>query len=198
MSSIRLQWLAGVVLVVGIIFLLNGYGIRLKAIVAQYLLQSAWQNTITTKNSNKPWTWADSYPVGRLRLKRLDIDLIVQEGDRGAVLAFGPGHLTESRLPPDPGNCILAGHRDTSFAFLEHIQMGDIFELDDKNGQTHRYEVVGKEVKDRDDLYFDQVTFSWLTLITCYPFKMVNPGGTQRLVVSARNVDRVVQKIQSY
>lgn len=184
-----LTWMSGVIFVTGVALALNGSWIHLKAIIAQQLLQLSWEQTLLTQKNIKPWWWADSYPIARLRVDRLEVDYIVQEGDRGSVLAFGPGHVPASASPFTMGNCILAGHRDTSFSFLSKITIGDVVELDDKYGKTHKFEIVGTEVQDRNALYFEQGTSSWLTLITCYPFVSVNPSGNQRFVVSARKVN---------
>lgn len=181
-----LIWMSGVIFVAGVVLAINGSWIHLKAYVAQHLLQSSWKQTLLTQKNTKPWWWADSYPIARLRMNRLDVDYIVQEGDRGSVLAFGPGHVPASASPSTIGNCILAGHRDTSFSFLSKIRIGDVIELDDINGKTHKFEIVGTEVQDRNSLYFEQGNSPWLTLITCYPFVSVNPRGNQRYVVSAK------------
>ena len=191
MKNRLLKWTAGVIFVAGIALAISGSWIHLKAYVAQQLLQLSWEQTLLTGEDTKPWWWADSFPIARLRMNRLGVDYIVQEGDRGAVLAFGPGHVPASASPFAIGNCILSGHRDTSFSFLSKIRIGDVIELDDKYGRTHKYEIVGTEVQDRNTLYFEQSNSSWLTLITCYPFVSVNPSGNQRFVVSARNMGTI-------
>jgi len=52
------------------------------------------------------------------------VDLIVLNGAYGRTLAFGPGFVGSSAAPGSHGTTILTGHRDTHFAFLEHIQPG--------------------------------------------------------------------------
>lgn len=38
-----------------------GY-IKAKAILAQYLLEDAWQQTLDDGQPHKPWDWADTFP----------------------------------------------------------------------------------------------------------------------------------------
>ncbi len=171
----------------GMVFLLAGHYIQAKAVLAQYLLQSSWQKTLDNRQINRPWPWADTYPVARLMMERLKVDLIVLEGEQGAVLAFGPGHLPASSLPQDGGNCVLAGHRDTSFSFLKELKVGDKLIMEDMNGKRHQYQVQDLEVREFSGLYL-QNRSGWLSLITCYPFDAVRPGTPLRYVVSAMQI----------
>ncbi len=118
-----------VIIMAGTSSICAGLWIPAKALLAQYLLQRAWQQSLVDDKIVKPWPWADTWPVGRLQNDRLGIDLIVLEGESGEVLAFGPGHLSRSSSPGEDGHCILAGHRDTSFAFLQKLQAGDLLTL---------------------------------------------------------------------
>lgn len=171
----------------GLIFLASANYIELKAVASQYLLQRAWEKTLDGERLSHPWPWSDSYPVARIVMKRLDVDLIVQEGDQGAVLAFGPGHQINSALPPAGGNCVVVGHRDTSFKFLQYVEIGDVLKLQSSDGTFHYYKVEGREIKNYQDLYFAREP-SGLSLVTCYPFNGINPGTPLRYVVSARKI----------
>ena len=99
MKKYLLSITASVLLVAGGLLLADGCWIRAKAVLAQYLLQNAFQETIRTGKLTKAWPWADTWPVARLRMERLDVDLIVLEGEHGEVLAFGPGHVPTSSGP---------------------------------------------------------------------------------------------------
>lgn len=172
---------------VGIIFLASANYIELKSMASQYLLQRAWEKTLGGKRLSHPWPWSDSYPVARIVIKRLDVDLIVQEGDQGDVLAFGPGHQINSSLPPAAGNCVVVGHRDTSFKFLQYVEIGDVLKLQSGDGTFYYYKVEGREIKNYKDLYFARQE-QGLSLVTCYPFNGINPGTPLRYVVSARKI----------
>ncbi len=183
-----LNCLALLLLATGLIFFGDACWIKAKVLLGQHLLRHSWEKTVKTGQVHKPWPWADSWPVARLRFQRLTVDLIVLEGDSGEVLAFGPGHLTKSYNVGEKGNCILAGHRDTSFSFLEDLVPGDNIELEDNRGRVHFYQVRSSEVVEADKLYFGEDNHAWLTLVTCYPFQAVLSGGPLRFLVYAEKV----------
>jgi sortase A len=166
----------------------DGCWIKAKAVLAQYLLRQAWQQTLRTGAPVKAWPWADTWPVARLRIKRLGVDAIVLEGQSGAVLAFGPGLLATGAAPNAAGNCVLAGHRDTSFRFLAHIKKGDILSLQGRDGKESAYKIVSTAVVRYDHLFLGQSARPWLTLITCYPFASPIPGGPLRFVAFAEGI----------
>lgn len=134
-----------------------------------------------------PWPWADTWPVARLSARSGDVDLIVLAGASGRTLAFGPGHLSASSLPGEPGNTVIAGHRDTYFSFLRDLEPGDSIVLETARGQRHLYKVVGTDVVDsrRGSLVLDTGT-PMLSLVTCYPFEAREAGGPLRYVVTAK------------
>lgn len=174
----------------GTMLICDGIWLKAKAVVAQHLLRQAWEETIRTGVAVKPWPWADSWPVARLRVERLGIDHVVLEGDSGEVLAFGPGHLSGSAQPGGRGNCILSGHRDTSFTFLQKLLPGDIVDIEAPDGRTYAFQVTSAHIRRNDGLFIEQSELPWLTLVTCYPFEAIRPGTDQRYVVFARLVDK--------
>lgn len=174
-----------VMIMAGTLSLGAGLWIPAKAILAQYLLQRAWQQSLVSGKIVKPWPWADTWPVGRLQNERLGVDLIVLEGESGEVLAFGPGHLTQSDSPGEGGHCILAGHRDTCFNFLKELQVGDQLKLEGKDGIEELYLVQASGTVRAEELYLDSEKRGALTLITCFPFKAVVPHTPVRFVVTA-------------
>jgi sortase A len=176
---------AFVLLLVGSFFLADGCWIRTKAILAQSLLQHAWEETLATGQNTKAWPWADTWPVARLTVARLHIDQIILEGESGEVLAFGPGHLSASSKPGGNGHCILAGHRDTSFRFLRDLRKDDVLSLHTADGMIHNYRVNEMFTRQAEKLYLQQSNGAHLTLITCYPFNALQAGAELRYVVSA-------------
>ena len=64
--------------------------ILLKAELAQYLIQSSWEETLATGANQKPWRWSDTWPVGKLVHAKSETQLYVLEGAQGNALAFGP------------------------------------------------------------------------------------------------------------
>jgi len=180
-----LQWMACITFFFGMLLFVFGGFIHCKALLAQYLLRSSWEKSLASGASVKPWPWSDTFPVARLFHEPLGVDMIVLGGDQGAILAFGPGHMRQSSLPPEAGNCIIAGHRDTSFSFLHELGRGDNLGIQDRAGKIHTYEVTEKAIVHRNNLYVRQDAASWLTLITCYPPDGLHGAGDLRLVVSA-------------
>jgi len=157
-----------------------------KATVAQLLLRSAWRRAHSGSQQLRPWPWADTWPVARLRVSRLGLDLIVLAGASGAALAFGPGHIDGTADPCGSGNCVLAGHRDTSFARLQHARPGDRLELETPKGVIHTYRVSAIWVAhEADTRVLDPTDGEQLTLVTCYPFGDTTAGGPWRWVIRA-------------
>lgn len=177
----------------GLTCLVCGFWIPLKAALAQQLLLHAWSKSLESDDPVKPWPWADSWPVGRLYQQRLGVDLIVLEGESGEVLAFGPGHLTGSGALGGSGHSILAGHRDTSFSFLRKLQEGDILQVEGAKG-TASYSVIAKDIASAGSLYLDGEVEGFLSLITCYPFERIVPGGDLRYIVTAERVAKGMKK----
>lgn len=189
MSRLFSKRVGFILIIIASLFITDGLYIKVKAMVAQQLLQRAWQETVVEKKPVKPWPWADTWPVARLRVARLSIDCIVLEGESGEVLAFAPGHLSSSAKPATEGNCALVGHRDTSFAFLADIEKGDVINLHNIEDQQRSYQVVSTAIKKQSELFVEETVTPWLTLITCYPLDGVRPGTDLRFVVFAREID---------
>jgi sortase A len=164
----------------------TGFYIPAKAMLAQYLLQDAWRETLAGTERAKPWPWADTWPVARLRAPEHDVDLMVLAGATGASLAFGPGHLHGTPAPGQAGNSIIGGHRDTSLSFLQHVQTGDLFVLDAPDGSVQTFKVTGSVIADaRRPWSGPDVPHPMLTLVTCYPFDAITTGGPLRYLVFA-------------
>ncbi|MBL0162180.1 MAG: class GN sortase [Xanthomonadales bacterium] len=156
-----------------------------KAGLAQILLQRTWQQRLDTGMAGKPWPWADTTAVARLRVARLDIDEIILSGDSGRTLAFGPGWAPSSALPGMPGVSVVSAHRDTHFAFLRELEVGDRIELDGGKG-PHPLRIASMRVVDsRLQRIETTADTDVLLLVTCYPFDALQAGGPLRFVVAA-------------
>jgi len=156
-----------------------------KAWVAQYLIKQAWQKTQLEK-SVRPWPWTDTWPVARLQQAEHNVDLYVLAGAQGNSLAFGPGHLFGSALPGNAGVTVVGGHRDTRLAFLQHLKVGDMLQVQGQNKQSRWYQVSHMRIADsRAGPLTPQVDGDVLILVTCYPFNAISAGGPMRYVVTA-------------
>jgi sortase A len=163
--------------------------IHLRAALAQQLIALAWHKARDSGQEIKPWPWADTWPLARLTLPARGIELYVLAGASGRTLAFGPGHLSGSALPGRPGNTLISAHRDTHFAFLEQVRPGEEVCIETRDGRVLRYRVVHTRVVHKTDRSVAHDSGEGrLTLVTCYPFRAIDPGGPLRYVVSAVRV----------
>ena len=179
----------GALVLSGTLSLALGAWMPAKARLAQVLLDHAWHETLHSGDSAKPWPWADTWPVARLTAPSHKTSMIVLAGANGAALAFGPGHLTTSAPPGVSDNSVIAGHRDTHFAFLKALKPGDALQLEAADGIVHDYQVISAHVVHETDSRVLQPSRSaMLTLITCFPLDAVVPGGPLRYVVRARGI----------
>ena len=170
----------------GIALFGSGLYIYAKAAAGQALLHWAWSRSASTGAPVKPWPWADTHPVARLSMPALDVEEIVLAGASGRTLAWGPGHLDDSAPPGATGNTVLSAHRDTHFRFLQRVVPGDAIVLETPGGARHHYRVRDVFVADVQSLRIPRDTpVATLTLVTCYPFDALVPGGPLRYVVVA-------------
>lgn len=160
-----------------------------KARLAQMLLQRAWSRTLTGEQLAKPWPWADTYPVAKLTVPSLQIDLIVLNGAYGRTLAFGPGYSESSAFPGSPGTTILTGHRDTHFSFLKRLKRQDEILIETDQRTSQRYLVQSSQVVDARTASIRLMEGEdQLVLVTCYPFDSILTGGPLRYLVRAIRV----------
>ncbi len=171
----------------GLLFISKAGYIHVKARLAQVLISNAWAETLETGRFVKPWPWADTFPVAKLSVPSAGINQYVLSGATGEPLAFGPGQHSATVLPGEDGVSVIAGHRDTHFAFMENIQPQQKVIIEDTNGIKHLYTITEIVVKDiRDGSLSIAVNSDTLLLVTCYPFNAINPSGPLRLVVTAK------------
>jgi sortase A len=170
----------------GIVLVGDGTYLYAKAQLAQFLLERAWQQTLDGAGPVKPWSWADTWPVAKISFPGQQKSYIVLAGASGRTMAFGPGHVDGTAAPDQGGNCAIAGHRDTQFDVLRELSVGDTIELQTRDGIVIRYRVEQTVVLDRRDTsVLEPSSDRRLTLITCWPFDAINPGGNERYAVIA-------------
>jgi sortase A len=187
MKALRL--LAILMLIAGTGFEGRVLYLHAKARLAGVLIRQAWEQSLKTGKPQPPWAWADTHPVARLRIPRLDYDEFVLEGATPRTLAFGPARMQSGAAMGQPGNLVLAGHRTSWFRRLEDIARSDRIELEwfDGHGVLHRraYEVKAIRIVDpKDTTLLASTPRDALTLITCYPFGR-SPHSPQRFIVQA-------------
>lgn len=125
--------------------------------------------------------------IGRIEIARLNLSVMVIEGDDGKVLRRAAGHVPGTALPGRNGNVAITAHRDTFFRPLRHIQMDDVITLTTLQGE-YRYRVVSTEVVAPQDVsVLDSTGGETLTLVTCHPFYFVG-AAPNRFIVRAERV----------
>ena len=167
------------VLAVAVWLLLDAGYIHAKALLGQYLIRDAWQQSLERGEVVKPWSWADTWPVARLTIPEQQVDQIVLAGDHGQALAFGPGMVDDR----SGGALVISGHRDTHFQFMRTLSLGAHIELQ-RHAGLELFRVVATEVVDlrNQELYLGQ---GGLLLVTCWPFDGVEAETPWRYVVVA-------------
>jgi sortase A len=123
--------------------------------------------------------------VGRLEVPRLGLLAIVQEGVDDDVLRFAAGHVPGTALPGEPGNVVIAGHRDTLFRPLKEVRPGDAVRLTTPAG-AFEYAVTQVEVVEPTRLdVLEPRSPREATLVTCYPFSYIGRAPLRFVVRAA-------------
>ena len=122
--------------------------------------------------------------IAALSIPRVHLSAVVLHGSDSQTLRRGPGHLEHTALPGDSGNMVIAGHRDSFFWPLRHVERGDDIFVDTRKGRFH-YRVTSLRVVNPHDLsVLEPTDAATLTLITCYPFWVLG-NAPDRYVVRA-------------
>jgi sortase A len=167
----------------GLILFGQGAYIHAKALLAQVLLQRAFEQTIATGHETKPWAWADTWPVARIEVKRLHASAIVLAGSSGQALAFGPGQVELTPQAGERGVAVYSAHRDTHFRFLKQVVIGDEIEITRSDGRKFRYRADATSIVRFDASGIDPLTDRHeLVLSTCWPFDALTPGPERYLL----------------
>ena len=169
----------------GLVLFGQGGYIHVKALIAQVLLGRAFREAIVSGHSVKPWSWADTWPIARIEVKRLHASAIVLAGSSGQALAFGPGHV---ELTPDAGErgvAVYSAHRDTHFRFLKDVTVGDQIDVTRSDGKAFHYRADRASVVRFDTSGIEPLGNEYeLVLSTCWPFDAVT-SGPERYILHA-------------
>lgn len=124
----------------------------------------------------------------RIEIPRLGVAAIVKEGADETTLARAVGLVPGSARPGEPGNTVLAGHRDTFFRPLRKIELNDRIRLI-VPPHTYEYRVRSmRVVAPEETSVLASNGVEELTLVTCYPFHFVGPS-PDRFIVNATRVE---------
>jgi sortase A len=175
------------------------------ALVNQYVYQAYENWAFDQQIARPPVASATPRPIqgavlGRVEIGRLNLSAIVREGVDTKTLSVAVGHVPATTLPGQPGNFVIAAHRDTLFRALKDIKKDDLVTMQTATGSSYTYRVVAtKIVKPTDvsvlgadgggliDVKDSNAPPRLLTMITCYPFYYVG-AAPKRFIVEAELV----------
>jgi sortase A len=112
------------------------------------------------------------HAIGRIKIDRIDLDIVVVQGTDTGSLQKGPGHYTDTPIPGQRGTMAIAGHRTTYLAPFRHID--DIRDGDEIRVEmpyaAFTYTVEKREIVDPGDVgIIRPVGYPRLVLTACHP-----------------------------
>jgi sortase A len=126
--------------------------------VQQSHLADSYKQRLTTFRSVDAAAYRRSLepgdPVGRLKIPRIGLNMIVVQGTDASDLERGPGHYIPSALPGDGHLVYIAGHRTTflaPFAHIDELRAGDTVQFSLPYG-TYTYRVMRHYVVSKNDI----------------------------------------------
>lgn len=125
--------------------------------------------------------------MGRIRIKKIDVDLPIYHGTSESVLDIGVGHLYGTALPVegDSSHSVMTAHSGLAkailFTDLSKLDMGDTFTIESyKQNLTYRVSDIRTILPDETEHLVVQEGRQLVTLITCTPIGI----NTHRLAVT--------------
>jgi sortase A len=112
------------------------------------------------------------HAIGRIKIDRIGLSIVVVQGTDTSSLQKGPGHYTNTPIPGQPGTVAIAGHRTTYLAPFRHIneiEDGDEIRIEMPYA-AFTYTVEKHEVVDPSDVgIIKPVGYDRLVLTACHP-----------------------------
>lgn len=197
----RLEWLRGpktrrisslVLVLTGTCLLMFTVGAYSWMMAEQRRLTKQWE-TKNTRAGALPNASEPDQPSLRsadrdqtlLSIPKIHLQAAVLEGTDRKTLLLAPGHLKKTALPGDPGNSVIAGHRDTFFRHVYELNPGDEIVVQ-RAGRQYHYVVTAKSIVGPHDTWVAGPTGdSRLTLVTCYPTYYIGPAPQRAIVVAS-------------
>lgn len=116
---------------------------------------------------------AEDFFPSMIKIPKIGLKLIVNEGADTQTLKKGPGHISETPLPGDIGRCTISGHRTTygsPFRKIGELEDGDFIYLETVEGEIFIYLVTGREIVRPKDVYIlTGADKRELLLTSCHP-----------------------------
>lgn len=179
--------IAGALLIGGAAAVAAALATPAKAVLGQLLLERAFAAAQAGGAPSAPWPGADLAPMAKLGFPSLGAERLVLDKASGEAMAWGPGHVTGTAAFGAPGVSAAAAHRDTHFALIQHLAIGDPIWVETLDGRKLRYVVRETGIVDARRWRFPPPSAAApdiLALATCWPFDSLTPG-PERYVVFA-------------
>ncbi len=110
----------------------------------------------------------------------------INQGVDESTLKKGVGWMESSAKAGEEGICILMGHRNGDFRFLNGLEENDDLIYKFADGSSFSYKVQAVEIIPSDDaLRFPVEEGKCLMLVTCYPFRYVGHA-PQKFVIKSK------------
>jgi sortase A len=114
----------------------------------------------------------EGHAIGRMKIDRIGLDIVVVQGTDTSSLQRGPGHYKATPIPGQPGTVAIAGHRTTylaPFRHIDQIENGDEVRVEMPYA-AFTYTVYKHEVVDPSDVgILKPVGFDQLVMTACDP-----------------------------
>jgi sortase A len=112
------------------------------------------------------------HAIGRIKIDRIGLDIVVVQGTDTATLQKGPGHYTATPIPGQRGTVAIAGHRTTylaPFRRIDEIRDGDEIRVEMPYA-AFTYTVEKHEIVDPSEVgIIKPVGYPRLVLTACHP-----------------------------
>jgi sortase A len=161
-------------------------------IYEQRQLQARWreQQRVQRADEQHSLTALRENGLARISIPSIQLSAVIVEGTDHDSLLMGPGHLTGTAEPGEPGNAVVSAHRDTFFRKITDLTPGATI-LIERGGRIFTYVVEGIKIVKPNDLSVAAPTAdNRLTLVTCDPAYYPGPA-PQRLVVISKLMSAV-------
>jgi sortase A len=114
----------------------------------------------------------EGHAIGRIKIDRIGLDIVVVQGTDTASLEKGPGHYRNTPIPGQPGTVAIAGHRTTYLAPFRHIDQiedGDEIRVEMPYA-AFTYTVQRHQIVDPSQVgIIKPVGYPQLVLTACHP-----------------------------
>jgi sortase A len=182
-----LTWLGSALILGGVALLAWCYWTVHERATAQRRAKEWLIRTTAVDRTTPPPSVRRGDVIGELEIPRLQVSVMVFEGDDAEILSEGAGHIPGTALQSGRGNIGIAAHRDTYFRPLRLVHANDVIALKTPAGVS-RYAVTETEIVQPSDVgVLAGAPGRDLTLVTCYPFYYVG-NAPQRFIVHARKI----------